>query len=601
MKIRPRKPKAGSVKSKHRATLYAESVLSGDILAGRLVRLACARHIRDLETGHERGLKFDSERADHAIGYVENFCRLAGGEFEGKPFILEPSQAFRFGSLFGWIGPDGYRRFRVSYVEQGKGSGKSPEAAAVGLYMVAGDGQERAEVYSGAVHREQAAILFRHAVAMVDQSPELSELFERSGARGKEWNLAYHETNSFFRTISTENQGRGKSGPKVHCALLDEVHEHATDAMVEFMRAGAKGRQPLIYLITNSGADRNSVAWHLHQYSTKVLEAKNPDDAEWNDSWFAYVCQLDPCDACRGEGKTQPSEGCEDCDDWRDEEVWIKANPLLGVTIQREYLREQVREAIGMPSKSGTVKRLNFCIWTEGETKWLDVDLWDACAGSVDPTALRGRRCFAGLDLSETRDLSALALVFPPLPSEVEQLLKVLVWYWCPREGIVRRSRQDRVPYDVWEHEGWIEPTPGDVIDYSYIEARVLEIASTYELVEVGYDPYGSLQTIVNLGERGLLMAPVRQGTLTLSPPTKSLEVRIGNKTIRHDGNPILRWNVSNAAAVEDRTGNRKLIKPTATARIDGLAALVNAIERMERQPERAGESVYDKQGLFVL
>lgn len=233
-------------------TGYARAVLDGSEIAGPLVRAACERHLRDLEHGPKRGLRFDLDAALWVIEYFETVLCLSSGAHEGRPFLLEPCQKFIIGSLFGWKGEDGYRRFRVAYIEMGKGNGKSPLGAGVGNFMLTADGESRAEVYAAAVDKDQAKVIFREAIAMVDHSPALYERLRRSGGRGREYNLACLETGSFFRPISSDTVGRGKSGPKVHCALLDEIHEHPTNAMVEFLRAGTKGRrQALIFMITS--------------------------------------------------------------------------------------------------------------------------------------------------------------------------------------------------------------------------------------------------------------------------------------------------------------------------------------------------------------
>jgi phage terminase large subunit-like protein len=277
-----------------------------------------------------------------------DFLQLAEGEHAGKPFKLEPFQQFIVGSLFGWRGPDGYRRFRTAYIEIGKGNGKSPLAGGIGLYGMAADDEEGAEIYAAAVTRDQARILFTDAEKMVKASPFLTEIVTQNVN-----NLAVLSTNSYFRPVSSES--RGLDGHRVHMALIDEIREHPNSLVVDKMRAGTKGRrQALILEITNSGYNRETVCWAHHEYSSKILEGLIE-----NDSWFAYVCQLDPCDPCRAEGKDTPTEGCPDCDDWREEKTWIKANPCLDVSITRKYLREQVAEAIGMPTKQNIVRRLS--------------------------------------------------------------------------------------------------------------------------------------------------------------------------------------------------------------------------------------------------
>jgi phage terminase large subunit-like protein len=441
----------------HPVTQYAIDLLGGTILAGRLVRLACERHVGDLEHGKERGIVFNERAATRALEFF-GFLNLAEGEHAGKPFRLESFEQFIVGSLFGWMGPDGYRRFRTAYVEIGKGNGKSPMAAGIGLFGLFADGEMGAEIYSAAVTRDQAKIAFSDAEKMVDASPALSRRVEKTVN-----NLAVLATNSFFRPVSSE--ARGLDGKRVHIALIDEIHEHPTAMVVDKMRAGTKGRrQALIFEITNSGYDRTSVCWAHHDYSAKVLEGIIEDD-----SWFAYICQLDPCEDCQSEGKTQSVDGCPTCDQWTDESVWIKANPCLDVSITRKYLREQVREATGMPSKQNIVKRLNFCTWTEQADRWIDMGIWDEGAHIVRPNELLERFCFGGLDLSTTTDISAFVLAFPP--HDDGELWKILCRFWIPKDNVGKRVQRDRVPYDQWIREGFIEATEGNVVDYDVLKA----------------------------------------------------------------------------------------------------------------------------------
>jgi phage terminase large subunit-like protein len=429
------------------ATRYACDVVDGRILTGRLVRLACERHLRDLD---REDLVWDVKLANRAIGFFRDVLRLNGGDFEGRPFVLAPWQAFIVGSLFGWLATDGSRRFRTSYVEIAKGNGKSPLAAGIGHYMTTADGEPRAETYAAATKKDQAMILFRDAVAMREQSPALQKRLKTSGTPPNVWNLFDVTTGSFFRPIASDD---GQSGPRPHCGLIDELHEHKAALVVDMMRAGTKGRkQALIFEITNSGYDRYSVCWQHHEYSEKVLSGVIE-----NDTWFAYVCGLDACTKCAANGA--PKQGCADCDQWTDERVWPKANPNLGASVTLKYLREQVREALGMPAKQNIVRRLNFCEWTEQDERWLDMALWDRGADPFDVGALRGRTCYAGLDLARINDLSALALVFPPV--EEGERWKVLMRYWVPKDDILTRAKKDRVPYDVWARDGLIVATPG--------------------------------------------------------------------------------------------------------------------------------------------
>lgn len=568
-----------------RATQYARDVVAGKVIAGRLVRLACERHLRDLESGATRGLRWDAEAAERVIEFIERFCCLAGGEHEGKPFIPSPWQAFIIGSLFGWKGEDGYRRFRTAYVEIGKGNGKSPLAAAIGLYMLMADGEARAEVYAAATKKDQAMVLFRDAVAMVKQSPGLTKKLPTSGAVGREWNLAYLKTSSFFRPIASDD---GQSGPRPHCGLIDEVHEHKTPLVIDMMRKGTKGRrQALIFEITNSGYDKSSVCWQHHEYSEWILSGRLQ-----NDSWFAYICTLDPCQSHQAEGKTQPVEGCPDCDDWRDESVWEKSNPNLGVSITLKYLREQVEEAKGMPSKEGITKRLNFCWWTEGETAWLPADLWARGAGKIDVQYLPGRPCYAGLDMASKIDVAAFVLCFPGFPEQGHYAL--LPWLWIPRATAEARAEADGLSYLAWEREGHICLTDGDVIDQDMIEETIKEAADTYQILEVAYDPWNAAQAATHLQEYGLKLVEFGQNLRNFNEPSKQFESLLKEGKLHHGSHPVLDWMAGNVTVITDRSGNIRPVKPKHESRkkVDGIVAGVMALGRAMLAPPESEISV---------
>jgi phage terminase large subunit-like protein len=581
-------------------TQYALDVIEGREIAGPLVRAACKRHQDDLESGPARGLEWrwldDKGKATHgtgahAVNFFGDVLRLAGGEYEGNPFILHPSQVFIVGSLFGWINANGFRRYRVAYIEEGKGSGKSPLAAGIGLYMMTADKEQRAEVYAAAFHKEQATVLFRDAVAMRDQSPALERRIESSGGRGKEWNLAHLESGSFFRPISSESQGRGKSGPRPHCVLLDELHEHATPAMVNFMSAGRKNRrQPLIVEITNSGSDRTTICWSHHEYSEKVVRG-----IVANDTWFAYVCGLDVCESCLAEGHSQPQDGCKDCDDWRDRKVWKKSVPTLGVSLDESYLAEQVALATGIPTQENIVKRLNFCIWTESVKTWITSDAWNACPQDAKAEELLGRVCCGGLDLSATEALSSLVLAFPPATED--EPWKWLCWFWMPKELVAERQKKDKVPYQPWIDVGLIEDTPGDIIDYDVVRARIRELSQRYAILEIAYDRWNATQLVTQLQGDGLQMRPFGQGYQYISAPMKEVEALVRSQSLDHGGNPVLAWCVSNVHPDIDAAGNIKTNKGKSTGRIDGAQAGIMALGRAMLADPNAGKSVYDTPG----
>lgn len=550
----PKKKTRTSSSSIDPVTAYAKGVCEGRIIAGPHVRGACARHLRDLRDGPKRGLAWRPEAAERFFAYCRQILRLNGGDFEGKPFELEPAQQFIAGSIFGWLTADGSRRFRVCYIEMGKGNGKSPLAAAIGLYCLTADGESRAEVYAAATKKDQAAILFRDAVAMVDQSPKLGTKITRSGGKGKEWNLAYLKTGSFFRPISSDS---AQSGPRPHCALLDEVHEHKTGLMVEMMRAGTKGRrQALIVLITNSGVDKKSVCWQYHEQGIAVAGGMAQ-----NDAMFAYVCALDEGD-----------------DPLKDRSCWIKANPLKGVSITDKYLEEQVREAELMPGKESTVRRLNFCQWVEAHNPWIGGPVWMAAADpNFDEDRLRGRRCFGGLDLSSTTDLTAFTLLFEP--SEDDPHWRQKAWFWLPEAGITDKARKDKVDYLAWRAAGWLETTPGSAVNKMHVMQRVVAACSMYEVVSIGFDRWRIEDLMQMLDDAGATvpLVPFGQGFKDMAPAVDEYERLLISGELKHDGNPVMTWNAASAVVSQDDAGNRKPAKQKATGRIDGIVAGVMA------------------------
>jgi phage terminase large subunit-like protein len=571
---------------------YTSDVISGEALASRWVRLACERYRRDREEGASRGLQWDPSAAGRAVEFFPRYLKFYEGEFNGKPFTLLPFQQFIIGNLFGWKTVGGHRRFRTAYVEMGKGNGKSPLAAGIGVYGLVADGENGAEIYSAATTRDQAGILFRDAKAFVDGSPSLLKrlIVDKN-------NISYEAKNSYFRPVSSEH--RGLDGKRPHIALIDEIHEHPNAMVVDKMRAGTKGRtQALIFEITNSGYDRHSICYQHHEYTEKIL-TRVVD----NDTWFGFMTGMDVCEPCAAEGKSIPSESCPDCDSWKDEAKWVKANPGLDVIIPRKYLREQVAEATEMPSKENIVKRLNFCIWTESVTKWLSIDKWAACAGAVDAEALKGRPCYGGLDLSSVQDLTAWIKVFTP--ESIGKPYPVLCRFFIPEDNMLERVRRDKVPYDVWVRQGFITTTPGNIIDYSFILDAIRQDTEDYDLKELAFDRWGSQKITTDLQDLGFEVEGKKsliqfgQGFASMAAPTKELEKMVIGKEIIHGGNPVLTWMASNTVVRTDPAGNQKPDKEKSTERIDGIVALVMAISRAMLQNNTA--SVYESRGVLTF
>ena len=578
-----------------RVLKFARRVLQGRIIAGPYVRAACKRHLSDLKSGHKRGLVWNQEAADKAIGYFEDVLKLNGGDFEGKPFLLAPWQAFIVGSLYGWFLEDGQRRFRVVYIETGKGSGKSPLVAGIGLYGLASDGEQRAEIYAAATKKEQAQILFRDAVAMVNQSKGLASRLVQSGRDEKVWNLFYPSTNSFFKTISADEGG---SGPRPHVGLIDEVHEHKTATVIDMMIAGTKSRRrAMVIMITNSGSDKNTPCGQYHDYGADVCTGKAKDDR-----FFGFICSLDKGD-----------------DPIKDESCWPKVNPSLRYRLpgQREgipgyaYLRAQVQGARGMPSKQAKVLRLNFCVWTQAESPWIDWEIWSSAADKVPMRLLRNRRAVAGLDLSSTTDLTAFVLLF--FPTVADPYWRLMPYFWIPDHDIDEREKRDRVPYREWIEKRMLETTPGRAVSRLFVLRRLQTICDYFGGVEkIAYDRWRVEDLLQLMAENGItlpLMEKFGQGYESMGPAVDEFERRLlgapmqGDEPteqtevveqLRHDDNPVLTWNAANAVVTHDPANNRKVDKSKAAARVDGIVASVMACGISGKGSQLSGPSIYE-------
>lgn len=549
-----------------RATAYARDVVAKRIAAGPHVRDACKRHIKDLKEGKKRGIRWDIEAANHWIDFFETQLKLNGGRFEGKPFILLPWQAFIVGSLFGWKRANGTRRFRTAYIETAKGSGKSPLAAGIGLGMLCADGESRAEVYAAAVKQDQAMVLFRDAVAMVQQSPALSRRIDISGGATRPDNMAFMRKGSFFRPISSERQGRGQSGPRPHCALLDEIHEHPTNAIVEFMAAGVKHRaQPLIVMITNSGSDRQTVCWDFHQYACQIAGGTKE-----NDEFFGYVCALD-----------------KDDEPFEDEGCWIKANPSLPEIPGLDYIRGEVARSRGMASKESLTRRLNFCQWTDAADAWITVDIWKAAQAELDLSDYEGKPVYGGLDLAISSDLVALVLAFPM----EEKRFDVFSWFWMPGDRLLELQDRDGMAprYQQWRDANYLQAPSGKVIDYEHAANLLAEICARFDVKGIAYDrakieymreKLDKIGCEAPLIEHGQGFYKARDTGLWMPGSIEETEAALFEGRLRVNDNPVMTWNVASAVCQPSNINptDRYFSKKKSTARIDGAVALAMAI-----------------------
>ena len=543
-------------------------LLETDRAIGELETLARERILRAHEEWPAKGYTFDLAAGLRVIECVEGYCRHHAGEWAGKPMLLEGWQKVILLECFGWMREDGFRVHRTMWLELGRKNGKSALAAALGVYLLVADGEQGAEVYSSATKRDQARIVFQFAKEIVNQSPQLAEHI-----KVQRTNMSVMRTRSKFEPLSSE--GDTLDGLSPHGNIIDELHSHRDRSVYDkLITAQASRRQPMTVCITTAGIyDPERIGWQLHDHACALLNGTVEDD-----SWFVWISAAD-----KG-------------DDPYARETWEKANPNLGVSIYPDFIEQRASEALSQPSSLNAFTRLHLNQWTQQIERWLDMAHWDACNHEVNLDELEGRECYMGLDLSSKLDLTALALIFPPTTDDLWRL-----WVNCyiPRETMIERERVDRIPYAMWERDGWITPTEGDVIDYTWIEKDILAFSERFNIQEVAYDPWSAQQTALRIRDDiGIPVVPIRQGFMSLSEPTKEFERLIVSGKLAHGGNSCLTWQANNVTVRHDPAGNIKPDKGQKTHKIDGIAAAIIALARASLWD---GGSVYEDEGIMIL
>ena len=521
------------------------------------------------ETAVAGGCYFDLAAAERVRTFFRQFLRHSKGEWAGKPFeLLDWQWRDIIAPLFGWKRVDGTRRYRRGYIEVPKKNGKSALFSGISLYVLIADNEPGAEVYSAANDRDQASIVFNEAANMVEASPALSSKLDvvRSTKR-----VVFKRQRSVYRALSAD--APAKEGLNAHAVLIDELHAQKNRELWDTLRyAGAARRQPLHLAITTAGYDRHSICWEQHCYAENVITGVIEDP-----SFFAFIAAAGPDD------------------DWTDPEVWQKANPSFGITINAEQFAEDCREAQESPAKENSFRRYRLNQWTESDVRWLSLEKWDACA--TVSGELAGRTCYAGLDLSSTTDLSALVLVFP---DEETGIFDVLAYFWVPEEGARRRERKDHVPYCQWIRDGYIEATPGEAIDYAYIRKRINELGQMYRFEQIAIDRWNATQLATELEQDGFKVVAFGQGFASMSWPAKKLDAIVLSEQLRHGGNPVLRWMAANVSLETDAADNWKPSKKKSRERIDGIVALIMGLEGASKHEEFSGSYWIPGDGVTV-
>jgi len=515
---------------------------------------------------------YDKSKADRAVAFIENL-KHTKGVWAGQPFYLLEWQDELIRNVFGVIKENGYRQFNTVFTEIPKKTGKSELAAAVALYMLCADGEQGAEIYGCATDRQQASIVFSVALDMILQCPALKKRVKIVESQKR---IIFEPTRSIYQVLSSEVAS--KYGYNVHACIFDELLGQPNRKLFDVMTkgAGAARKQPLNFVITTAGSDKNSICYEVHSKAVDILEGRK------HDSTFYPVVYSAQNDA-----------------DWTDPKVWREVNPSLGITVDEEYLRLSCESARQNPAEEMQFRQFFLCQWTSSAVRWMPMEKWDACAFSVDAEALRGRVCYGGLDLSSTTDITAFVLVFPPV--DEDDKYTVLPFFWMPEDNIDLRVRRDHVPYDTWKKQGYLLTTDGNVVHYGFIETFIEELGERYNICEIAFDRWGAVQMVQNLEGMGFTVVPFGQGFKDMSPPTKELMKLTLEGKLAHGGHPVLRWMMDNIFIKTDPAGNIKPDKEKSTERIDGAVATIMALDRAIRHQGNDGGSVYDKRGLILI
>lgn len=519
-----------------------------------------------------KGSYYDKEYADFAVAFIESLCHTKG-TWAGKRFELMDWQEQIIRDLFGILKPNGYRQFNTAYIEIPKKNGKSELAAAVALLLTCGDGEQRAEVYGAAADRQQASIVFDVAADMVRMCPALNKRVKILASQKR---LIYEPTNSFYQVLSAE--AYSKHGFNVHGVVFDELHSQPNRKLYDVLTKGSGDArmQPLFFLITTAGTDIHSICYEVHQKAQDIIDGRKIDP-----TFYPVIF------------------GADDTEDWTSPKVWKKCNPSLGETIGMDKVKTACESAKQNPSEENSFRQLRLNQWVKQAVRWMPMDKWDKCAFAVNEDDLRGRVCYGGLDLSSTTDITAFVLVFPPFDEEDKYV--IIPYFWIPEDTLDLRVKRDHVPYDVWERQGYLQTTEGNVVHYGYIEKFIEELGKKFNIREIAFDRWGAVQMVQNLEGMGFTVVPFGQGFKDMSPPTKELMKLTLEQKIAHGGHPVLRWNMDNIFIRTDPAGNIKADKEKSTEKIDGAIATIMALDRAIRCGNNNCASVYDDRGLLFI
>lgn len=566
-----------------------------DIPISKYVKLARERHLEDLWRAHRKDPDFpyyyDSEDADHAVWFFQNNLHHFDGEWYGEPFKLSDWQEFDIiRPLFGWKNLDGSRRFRTAYIEIPRRNGKSFLSAGLALYLLCGDCEFGAQVYSAATKEEQAKLVFDAALKMVKLSPELSEELEYKNG------VLYNEFLwSKYKPLGRDS--KTQDGFSVHGGVIDEYHAHKTPDMLNVLRSGrGSRRQPLIVIITTAGYGVETPCKKESDFAKKLLSGILK-----NESYFAYITTVD------NESLFEDPLKLKELKEKNPDELYAefqRANPNLGISIYKDGFLKEFDEAYQQPDKWAEFKCKNLNIWSSSITKWISMALYAKCDGEIDWDQFRGQPCWCALDLGISRDVSAFAMAFrgPPKYDAAGELLPFDIYlkviYWVPEIGIEERYKTDGVNYPEWRDAGWIRATAGLTTRYDVIRRDINKLAEEFEIKEIAVDPAHGYELMQHLADDNFTVVKHSQGFYAMNTPCVSTEELIANQRFRHGNDPVLRWMVSNTSIVRNAYEDIKITKEHSGDRVDGFNAVVMAVGRILIAPEDA--FVYNTQGMYI-
>lgn len=503
---------------------------------------------------------YDETKANHAINFIEKFCKHSKGKMGGKPFILELWQKAKVAATFGIVDEStGERKYQRVVLIVARKNGKSTLSAAEGLYLFIADGEPGAEIYSVATKKDQAKIIWLEAKRMVKKSPALSKRIRPLVAE-----MVCDLNDGIYKPVGRDSDTL--DGLNVHGATMDEIHAWTDKNLYDVIVDGTSARdEPLILITTTSGTVRENVYDEIYDEAERTINGYTDPDGYKDERTLFLVYELDNRKS------------------WTDEETWMQANPGLGTIKKIGALRDKVNKAKANPKLVKNLLTKDFDIPETTSEAWLTFETIDNRA-TYDMSKLKPRYCIGGIDLSATTDLTCASVVFK-VPDDEKTYVKQM--YWLPSDLIEIRAREDKIPYDVWEDRGLLRRSGNNKVDYKDITKWFLEIQNELDcyVYKIGYDRWSATYLVDELTQYfgKTVPVPVAQGAKTFSNPMKRLESDLRSKLINYNNNPILKWCLTNAAIKTDTNDNIALVKTSnPRRRIDGVASLMDALIVLE-------------------